>query len=136
MAGTQGGLRGILVVEDHPELRQQLGEALTQLGFEVRLAADGEQAMELLQQFRPRLVCLDLCLPEISGYEVCDYVRSDPELQDTVVLVMSGRTLPMDRAYAMEAGADAFLEKPFALPVLLAELQRLLNLPLRHSVAA
>jgi two-component system chemotaxis response regulator CheY len=63
----------------------------------------------------PDLVCLDIILPESSGYEICHYIRSAPHLRNLPVLMMSGRGLPGESAFAEEAGADAFLGKPFSL---------------------
>ena len=62
---------------------------------------------------RPDLVCLDLMLPELSGFEVCEFMRSIPALMSVPILVMSARAKPMDRAFAEEVGATAYLIKPF-----------------------
>jgi two-component system chemotaxis response regulator CheY len=69
--------------------------------------------MMLLAQMRPDLVCLSLLLPELSGYTICEYMRSTPSLRQVPVLVMSARATPKDRADAEEVGASAFLPKPF-----------------------
>lgn len=121
------GRNEILVVEDHPELRAQLRGLFELAGYEVRTASDGEEALEALSLRTPEVVVLDLVLPEISGYEVCEYIRATPSLQHVPVAVISGRALAPDRAYAFEAGANTFLSKPFAPEALLAEVQRLLT---------
>jgi two-component system chemotaxis response regulator CheY len=103
----------VLVVEDDPPLREEILDLLRRMGLEAVEAADGASAMSRLASMRPDLVCLDLILPEASGYEVCEFIRRSPTHRGTPVLIMSGRSYPMDRAYAAEAGADSFLAKPF-----------------------
>src|SRR5215470_6948145 len=106
-------LRRALVVEDHPDARALVRTYLLAMGVEVVDVAEGRSAIRALQAGRPDLVCLDLMLPELSGFEVCEYMRANPELRDIPILVMSARAKPMDRAFAEEVGATAYLIKPF-----------------------
>src|SRR5678816_4369337 len=105
--------RKALVVEDHPDARALVRTYLLAMGLEVVDVAEGRSAIRVLQATRPDLVCLDLMLPELSGFEVCEYMRADPRLKDVPILVMSARAKPMDRAFAEEVGATAYLVKPF-----------------------
>src|SRR5215468_5817153 len=105
--------RKALVVEDHPDARALVRTYLTAMGLEVVDVAEGRSAIRVLQTSRPDLVCLDLMLPELSGFEVCEFMRGRPELRDIPILVMSARAKPMDRAFAEEVGATAYLVKPF-----------------------
>lgn len=105
--------RTVLVVEDDPALRRLVQGYLSLMGFQVVQAADGKSAMALLKEHRLDLVCLDLMLPESSGYEVCEFIRQTPGLKDLPILMMSARTLPEDRAQAEEVGATGYLIKPF-----------------------
>ena len=107
------GKRNVLVVDDHPELRSQLRQYLEQIGFSTEEAPNARVALERLANAKPDLICLDLILPESSGYELCEFIRKDERLRNVPVLALSERALPSDRAYAAEAGADAFLPKPF-----------------------
>jgi two-component system chemotaxis response regulator CheY len=107
--------KNVLLVEDSPELSATLRSALEPMGLEVWAVPTARAAIDGLAARRPDLVCLDLVLPESSGYEVCEYIRSRPELSKLPVVVMSERTLPSDRAFASEAGASAFLAKPFGV---------------------
>ena len=122
----QNGRRRVLVVEDDPEIRKLLRKYLDKLSFEVTEAATGKAALALLgdsAQFE--LVCLDLMLPESSGYAICEYIRSTPKLRDTPVLVISARSMPPDRALAEEAGANAYLIKPIRWNSFAATVQEL-----------
>ena len=77
-------------------------------------AGTGKAALAALQRITPALICLDLMLPEQSGYtRVCEFVRREPRLLNVPVLVVSARALPEDRAAAEEAGATAYIVKPF-----------------------
>src|SRR5512133_3136418 len=105
--------RKVLLVEDHPDARALVRTYLLALGLEVVDVAEGRSAIRVLETLRPDLVCLDLMLPELSGFEVCEYMRAKPALKDVPILVMSARAKPMDRAFAEEVGATAYLVKPF-----------------------
>ncbi len=107
-----GGERTSLVVEDDPEIRKLLRKYLEKLGFEVVEAGTGKAAMAALEQWRPTLLCLDLMLPESSGYQICETIRATAHLADLPVLVVSARSMPPDRALAEEVGATAYLMKP------------------------
>ena len=126
----------VLVVEDDPLLRVGIVELLQGMGFIAVEAADGASAMARLASVRPDLVCLDLILPEASGYEVCEFIRRSPDHRETPVLIMSGRSYPMDRAQAAEAGADAFLAKPFSAEDLRRRIERLLEASRPAAIAS
>ena len=106
--------RSALVVEDDPEVRKLVRKSLERLDFAVTEARTGKEAMDLLAKSTPDLVCLDLMLPEQSGYEICEHIRKSTSLRHVPVLVISARALPEDRAHAEEVGADGYLIKPFS----------------------
>jgi DNA-binding response OmpR family regulator len=105
----------VLVVEDNPDLRQAIIAELSEMGLDYCEAGDARSAIEQLIIRRPDLACLDLVLPELSGFELCEFIRRSPVLGNVPILMMSGRSLPEDRALAEEAGASAYLPKPFTL---------------------
>jgi CheY-like chemotaxis protein len=105
----------VLVVEDNPDLRDAMVGQLCEMGLDHCEAGDVRSAVEQLILRRPDLACLDLVLPELSGYELCEFIRRSPALRDVPILMMSGRSLPEDQALAEEAGASAYLPKPFTL---------------------
>ncbi|HEY2031685.1 MAG TPA: response regulator [Myxococcales bacterium] len=105
--------RSALVVEDDPEIRKLLRKYLEKLGFAVDEAGTGKAALALLETVRlPAIVCLDLMLPDSSGYVVCERIRLIERFADVPVLILSARSMPADRAQAEEVGATAYLIKP------------------------
>ena len=101
-----------LLVEDDPPLRALMVSYLKLLSFTVVEAADGSKAMAELAAQPFDLICLDLMLPESSGYDVLEFLRKQGS-KKTPVLMMSARSLPEDRAQAEELGATLYLIKPF-----------------------
>jgi two-component system chemotaxis response regulator CheY len=118
----------VLVVEDSPLFRRMLSDMLGAMGFsDILEAPSGQAALEQLAQGqRPDLVCLDLTLPDVSGFDVCEYIRSTEGLKDVPVLMISARTLTLDRAQAEEAGANGYLIKPFTQEEFTLQVQRVL----------
>lgn len=106
--------RRTLIVSDDPELLSSLTRTLEAMGFEVETALDYNEAVDHIVQRRLRLVCVDLNLPRDGGFDVCELVRSDPALGGVQILVMSEHDTPQEMADAEEAGANAFVRKPFA----------------------
>lgn len=105
--------QSVLVVDDDPEIRKLLVTALDRMGFSVSEAADGRTAIKRLEAARPTLLCIDLMLPESSGYDVCEHVNKTPTLNGLPILMVSARTMPEDRAQAEELGVRVYLSKPF-----------------------
>jgi two-component system chemotaxis response regulator CheY len=120
--------RTVLVVEDSPLFRKMVGEFLHALGItRVQEASNGRSALEMLAHSRPDLVCLDLTLPDVSGYDVCEYIRGQSELAGLPVLMISARGTLLDRAQAEEVGADGYLTKPFTQEEFVQQVLRLLS---------
>jgi DNA-binding response OmpR family regulator len=134
---TDGGRKGvILVVEDHPDTRAAVAEHLHQHGWAVAVASDGDAALRMARETRPDLVYLDLNLPGVSGFEVCESIRADPLLRDIVIVMTSARHTIDVRAYSLEAGADAYLAKPYDLDRLMSLLDDLSRAGKRRSKSA
>ncbi|MBB4660826.1 response regulator transcription factor [Conexibacter arvalis] len=115
----------VMVVDDEPAMRDALELALRLDGFEVELAPDGREAIRRLPLIRPDVVLLDVLMPELDGVEVCRRMRTAGDR--TPVLMLTARDEVDDRVAGLEAGADDYLAKPFALPELLARLRALLR---------
>jgi DNA-binding response OmpR family regulator len=118
--------RTALVVEDDPVLSAMVRRFLETLNMKVVQVAEGREAIVHVAVHKPDLVCLDLMLPELSGYAVCEFMRSDARLRDVPILIMSARALPQDRAYAEQMGASGYLVKPFKLGVFVAAVREIL----------
>ncbi len=115
----------VLVVDDEPALRESLERVLRHDGFEVDLAVDGRDAIRRVMAGRPDAVLLDVLMPELDGLEVCRRLRDTGDR--TPVLMLTARDEIGDRVRGLEAGADDYLPKPFALEELLARLKALLR---------
>lgn len=115
-----------LVVDDSPELRLQMAAICRREGLDVIEAGDGESALSAGRALRPDIVCLDLMLPTMSGFTVCERLKQQPETAGVPVLVASARSYPQDRAEAEMAGADAYVMKPINVEEFAAALRSLL----------
>ncbi len=115
----------ILVVDDDPGVRAALDRALRLSAYEVTAAGDGETALQALALEPPDAVVLDLGLPGLDGLEVCRRIRSAGN--DTPVLILTARDAVHDRVLGLDAGADDYVVKPFALAELEARLRALLR---------
>jgi two-component system, OmpR family, response regulator MprA len=115
----------ILVVDDEPAVREAVDRALRLEGYDTQLAADGAEALEALADRAPDALVLDLLMPHVDGLEVCRRLRAAGDR--TPVLVLTARDAVPDRVRGLDAGADDYLVKPFALEELLARLRALLR---------
>jgi two-component system, OmpR family, phosphate regulon response regulator PhoB len=117
----------ILVVEDEDNIALALDYLITREGYGHERVANGGEAMARIRSLRPNLVLLDIMLPEVSGYEICQAVRLDPELADVRILMMTARGSAVERKKGLALGADGFISKPFELKELRSEVRRLLG---------
>ncbi|MFC1440583.1 response regulator transcription factor [Streptacidiphilus sp. N1-10] len=115
----------ILVADDDPAVRRSLGHALRRDGFTVTEAADGTAALAGVVEARPAAIVLDVMMPEPNGLEVCRILRRRGD--ETPILILTARDLVADRVAGLDAGADDYLVKPFALDELRARLRALLR---------
>ncbi len=123
----------VLVVDDDPDFCAYLRRILLRVGYEVLEAGDAWTALALLAKRRPAMVCLDLMLPGLSGFELCERIRKDPAWRGLPVLAISARTHPQDVALARSVGADAVLGKPVHMARLCSTVEALLEK--RHEEA-
>ena len=115
----------ILVVDDDRAVRESLRRSLAFNGYDVDLATDGLDALQKVTAHRPDAVVLDVMMPRVGGLEACRRLRADGD--DVPILVLTARDSVADRVAGLDAGADDYLVKPFALEELLARLRALLR---------
>jgi len=119
--------RTVLIVEDDPVLRRAMTEHVARMDVRVLTASHYAAALAHLASATPDLVCVDIGLPTESGYELCEYIRGPLGLRIMPIMVTSESGSPEDMAYAEEAGANAFLGKPFSMHELGAQVEALLD---------
>ncbi len=117
----------VLVVEDEDALSALLEYNLEKEGFEVRVSADGEDALLVIEEDKPDLVLLDWMLPGLSGIEICRRIRARPDTRDVPVIMLTARSDEDDRIRGLDTGADDYLTKPFSIPELTARVRALLR---------
>ena len=117
----------VLIVEDDRNIAELLQMYLEKEGYAVTVAADGGQGLAKFRAIKPDLVLLDVMLPEVSGYEICQGMRLDPDLADIKILMMTARGSAIERKKGLALGADGFISKPFELTELRSEVRRLLE---------
>ena len=113
-------MKDILIVEDNKEIAKLLGDFLEADGYSVDIAKTGEQAMHLFEEQAPRLVILDIMLPGMDGFSVCQKIR---EKNNTPVIIVSARTEKDDKLNGLILGADDYMEKPYDIDILLAKIR-------------
>jgi len=117
----------MLIAEDDPLLMPLLLATFRSSGLRLLSAGTGTQALDLARAERPVLVLLDVGLPEMDGYQVCRRLKTDPETAQIRVMMLTARAGAADQGLAAEAGADAYLTKPFSPAELRAAVQSLLR---------
>ncbi len=104
----------VLVVDDDPLVRSLLRAVLEDANFELDEAADGLEALRVVEERVPDVVILDVMMPGMNGYEVCRALREDHRLKHVRIVMLTARSSGLDREEGMAAGADAFFTKPFS----------------------
>lgn len=116
--------RRILIVDDEPQITRVLRRSLTTHGYDVRVAADGEAALELFGDWSPELVITDLSMPSVGGLELCRRLRA---ISDVPIIVLSVKGEERGKVEALDAGADDYVTKPFGMDELLARIRATLR---------
>jgi two-component system, OmpR family, phosphate regulon response regulator PhoB len=119
--------RRVLVVEDEDNIAIALDYLITREGYACDRVASGGAALAHIRETHPDLVLLDVMLPEVSGYEICQGVRLDPQLSDVKILMMTARGSAIERRKGLALGADGFIAKPFELEDLRKQVRKMLH---------
>ena len=112
MSNTDNPVGKILIADDNEQNRELLEAYLSDEDLEIIMSVDGQQTVEVAQKEQPDLILLDIMMPKMSGYEVCQKLRSDPETENIPILMVTALKEMGDIEKAVAAGADDFLTKP------------------------
>lgn len=114
----------VLIVDDHPGNLKLLSFLLDGKGYEVRTAADANEAFTLVRDFRPELILMDLQLPGMDGFDLTRRLKADPSQRETIIIAVTASAMKGDEARALAAGCDGYVTKPIdtrSLPELVAK---------------
>jgi len=117
----------ILIVDDEPNILRSLTFVLNKGGFKVSVAEDGKQAMSMIRDSKPNVLILDVMMPNMNGYDVCNEVKSDPVLNDIHVVMLTAKGQDGDRELGLSHGADEYISKPFSPIQILTRMNELLG---------
>ena len=104
----------VLIVDDEPNILLSLQFLMKKAGYDVRTATDGEQALDEIARARPDLVLLDVMMPKLDGFTVCQRIKTTPEWQDVRVIMLTARGRDVEREKGFALGADDYITKPFS----------------------
>ena len=119
----------VLIVDDEPNIVVPIEFLMEQNGYSVLVAGSGEEALEIIAKYEPDLVLLDIMLPGVDGYEVCEIIRLNPEWQHMKVIFLTAKGRDVDVAKGMVLGADAYIIIPFSNIDILENVRKLLDDP-------
>jgi two-component system, OmpR family, alkaline phosphatase synthesis response regulator PhoP len=119
--------RRILIVDDEPNIVTSLEFLMRGDDYEVRVARNGEEALQLTESFRPDLVLLDVMMPQRSGFEVCQKIRENAAFRGVKVVMLTAKGRDVEKERGVSVGANAYVTKPFSTKELMNTLRRLLR---------
>lgn len=117
----------ILIVDDEPQIHTVLGKLLSREGYRVASAFNADEAFQKISAEKPDLIILDVMMPKVSGIEICNRLKGNPETKDILVLILSARDQQADRLEGLTHGADDYVSKPFHLRSLVRKIQHMLS---------
>lgn len=118
--------RSVLVVDDEPNIVLSLEFLMKQAGFDVRVARDGDAALQAVADQVPDLILLDVMIPGIDGYELCQKMRANPRLQSVKIIMLTAKSREVEREKGFALGADEYITKPFSTRELVERVKRIL----------
>lgn len=117
----------VLVVDDEPNIVLSLEFLMRRAGFEVAVARNGSEALAALEGSPPDLLLLDVMMPELDGFEVCERVRARPDWKNTKIIMLTARGREQERERGLALGADAYVTKPFSTRDLVEQVRQMLG---------
>jgi len=119
----------ILVVDDEPYIQRSLSFVLRKEGFQVEVAANGEEGLKKARELKPKVIFLDVMMPKLNGFNTCRAIKSDNELKDSYVILLTGKGQEIDKERAIKEGADEFMSKPFSPKEIVTKIRTILGVP-------
>jgi DNA-binding response OmpR family regulator len=117
----------ILIADDEPNIVLSLEFLLQEAGHNVQIARDGQEVLDALERQVPDLILLDVMLPRVSGFDVCQRIRANPAWRGIRIVMLSAKGREIEVAKGLALGADAYVTKPFAIKDLMAQVARQLG---------
>lgn len=117
----------VLIIEDQESIASIIKYNLNKEGFNISIADDGAEGLEMVKSLKPDIVLLDWMLPSISGIEICKLIRSTPGIENTPIIMISARNEEMDKIAGLDRGADDYITKPFSPNELIARVRSVLR---------
>jgi DNA-binding response OmpR family regulator len=117
----------VLVVDDEPNIVMSLEFLMSRAGYEVQVARTGTEALAALGRTPPDLLLLDVMMPELDGYEVCQQIRANPAWNATRIVMLTARGREIEREKGLALGADLYITKPFSTRDLVAQVEEMLG---------
>jgi DNA-binding response OmpR family regulator len=123
----------ILIVDDEPSIVVPIQFLMEQQGYNVLVAENGEDALDAIYKYKPDLILLDIMLPRIDGYEVCEIVRLNPDYRGIKIIFLTAKGREVEIAKGLALGANAYITKPFSNTELVAKVKELLDITDENS---
>ena len=117
----------ILIVDDEPNIVLALELLMKKEGYEVHSVDDGERAVQAAKELRPDLIILDIMMPKMDGYEVCQRIRSDASLKDVSIIMLTAKGREVEKEKGMALGVDCYITKPFSTREVVLKVKELLT---------
>ena len=119
-------VKKVLVVDDDPYILMSLEFLMKKSGYDVMVARNGTEALELVDKQLPNIVLLDIMMPDVDGYEICSYIKNSDKLTHTKVVFMSAKTKETDIQKGYDLGASLYIIKPFSTRELVKQIKELM----------
>jgi len=120
-------MKKILIVDDEPNIVMSLEYTFKKNNFEVFIARDGQEALDILKNSLPNIIILDIMMPNVDGYNTLEQIKKDERLKDTKVIFLSAKNKEKDIEKGLSLGADLYMTKPFSVKKLVEQVNELLN---------
>ncbi|TAN40714.1 MAG: response regulator [Nitrospirae bacterium] len=117
----------VLIVDDEPNIVLALELLMKRDGYETLSVDDGQKAFDAVREFRPDLMILDIMMPKMDGYEVCQRIRADDQLRDVSIIMLTAKGREVEKEKGMALGADLYITKPFSTREVMLKVREILD---------